>query len=536
MLRRCHCEPRFTRRIIPQTPRDVGARGNLRGAKHSPRYLIASSLSLLAMTKPPCNQCHFCYNCAVKISPLGVAPRKGPAGSATSIAVGLLIVTVLSISSVAASPPAQQTAIPTQTQTTTRTPTRTRTVAPKLGATSPNVTATPTLTLTLTPTDTPTSISAITATETITASPNTPVTANPSETPRQVAAAAANPKYTLSLDVKSLSIDSLRARRYLGGPIKITRVLSSSDAFRRVLFEYPSDGLRITGMMDIPRGNGLFPVVILDHGYFKPSEYKPGDGTSHAADAFARAGYLTLAPDYRCYAGSQCGPNPLYVGYAIDVLNLIASLPSLPYADTSRIGIWGHSMGGGITIRVLTLNDRIKVAALYGALSADDEVHYCWLYACRAPLVPTREPTLQVSLQRRHEEADPEFLQGLDASAQTQTTADPKARLHEIFLKSSPSRYLSYFNAPVIIHHGEKDDIVPIQWSIDLADSLNGLGKPASLYTYPGEGHVFTGWNWQLFMARTISFFNEYLNPQSTPITAGIRVLRRENALLDSSY
>src|SRR5574341_2653349 len=101
MLRRCHCEPRFTRRIIPQTPQDVGARGNLRGAKHSPRYLIASSLSLLAMPKPPCNQCHFCYNCPVKISPLGVAPRKGPAGSAggsaTSIAAGLLIVTVLSI-------------------------------------------------------------------------------------------------------------------------------------------------------------------------------------------------------------------------------------------------------------------------------------------------------------------------------------------------------------------------------------------------------------------------------------------------------
>ncbi len=496
-----------------------------------------------------CNQSHFCYNGAVKISPPGVAPRQGPAGSAggsaTSIAAALLIAAVLGISSVAAAPLAQQTATPTQTQTTTRTPTRTRTVAPKLGATSSTATATATQTLTPTPlpTDTPTPSNTITATETLTAALDTPATATPSsdvppptETPRSVAAAVAIPKYTLSLDVKSLSIDSLRARRYVGGPIKITRVLSSTDAFKRVLIEYSSDGLRITGMMNIPRGNGPFPVVILDHGYFKPSEYKTGDGTIRAADAFVRAGYLTLAPDYRCYAGSQCGANPLYVGYAIDVLNLIASLPSLPYADTSRIGIWGHSMGGGITIRVLTISDQIKVAALYGALSADDEVHYCWLYACRAPLVPTREPTLQVSLQRRHEEADPDFLQGIDTSAQTQTSTDPKVRLHEIFLKSSPSRYLSYFGAPVIIHHGEKDDLVPIQWSIDLADSLNGLGKPASLYTYPSEGHVFAGWNWELFMARTISFFNEYLNPQSTPITTGIRVLRHESTLLDSTY
>lgn len=475
----------------------------------------------------------------MKISPPGVA------GSATSVAAALLIVAVLGPGSVAASPLAQQTAIPSQTQTTTRTPTRTRTVAPKLGATSPTVTPTATQTLTSTSTlaDTPTPSNTITATETLTASPDTRVTATPpsdapppTETPRLVAAAPANPKYTLSLDVKSLSIDSLRARRYVGGPIKITRVVSSNDAFKRVLIEYPSDGLRITGMMNIPRGNGPFPVVILDHGYFKPSEYKTGDGTIHAADTFVREGYLTLAPDYRCYAGSQCGANPLYVGYAIDVLNLIASLPSLPYADTSRIGIWGHSMGGGITIRVLTINDQIKAAALYGALSADDEVHYCWLYACRAPLVPTREPTLQLSLQRRHEEADPDFLQGIDTTTQTQTSTDPKVRLHEIFLKSSPSHYLSYFSAPVIIHHGEKDDIVPIQWSVDLADALNGLGKPASLYTYPGEGHVFAGWSWQLFMARTISFFNEYLNPQSTPITAGIRVLRRESTFLDSTY
>jgi dipeptidyl aminopeptidase/acylaminoacyl peptidase len=327
-----------------------------------------------------------------------------------------------------------------------------------------------------------------------------------------------------------LSIDSLRSRSYGSGPIKITRAVSSDEAFKRVLFEYPSDGLRITGMMNIPRGVGPFPVVVLAHGYFKPSEYKTGDGTIRAADNFARNGYLTLAPDYRCYAGSQCGPNPLYVGYAIDVLNLIASLPSLPYADTSRIGIWGHSMGGGITIRVLTITDQIKVASLYGALSADDEVHYCWLYGCRTPVAPTREP----ANLRRYQQFDPDFLQGLETPALS--SPDPNTRLHEIFLKSSPSRYLAYINAPIMIHHGESDDVVPIQWSIDLSNSLNALGKPASLYTYPGEGHVFAGWGWQLFMARTLSFFNEYLNPRETPITADRRVLRQERNTLDSTY
>ncbi|MBI4790249.1 MAG: alpha/beta fold hydrolase [Chloroflexi bacterium] len=342
--------------------------------------------------------------------------------------------------------------------------------------------------------------------------------------------APATPRYTLALNAQSLAIDTLRARSYGSGPIKVTKVVSSDDALQRVLFEYPSDGLKITGMMIIPRGIGPFPVVILDHGYFKPSEYKTGDGTIRAADNFARHGYLTLAPDYRCYGGSQCATNPLDVGYAIDVLNLIASLPSLPYADTKNIGIWGHSMGGAVTIRVLAVSDQIKVAALYGAVTGDDEVHYCWLNGCRTPVAPTREPRAVPRLL----EFDPDFMQGLPTLVAS--APDPMARLKEIFQKSSGTRYLNYVKAGVIIHHGEADDIVPIQWSVDLADALTAQGKTATLYTYPGEGHVFAGWNWQLFMARTISFFNEYLNPRETPITVERRVLRQERGLLDLGY
>jgi dipeptidyl aminopeptidase/acylaminoacyl peptidase len=293
------------------------------------------------------------------------------------------------------------------------------------------------------------------------------------------------------------------------------------------MFEYPSDGLRITGMMHIPNGAGPFPVVVLDHGYFKPSEYKSGDGTIRAADAFARRGYLTLAPDYRCYAGSQCGSNPMEVGFAIDVLNLIASLSSLQNADTSRVGIWGHSMGGSITIRVLAINDSIKVASLYGAVTGDDEVHYCWLTSCRAPLVPSKIAAPQLR------ETNPDFAQELPPPEVASN--DPKVRLHEIFLKSSPIRYLDFWKTPVIIHHGEKDNIVPIQWSIDLADSLGKQGKTATFYSYANDAHVFST-SWQLFMARTIAFFDRYLNPQLTPITATMRVLRHENQIEDTLY
>lgn len=338
-------------------------------------------------------------------------------------------------------------------------------------------------------------------------------------------------RYPLTLDPNVLSIDALRARPYGGSGIKLTKLVATNDAYKQVLIEYSSDGLKITGTMNIPRGLGPFPVVIMDHGYFKPAEYKTGDGTSRAADAFARHGYLTIAPDYRCYAGSQCGADPFYIGYAIDVLNLIAQVPTVPDADVTRLGIWGHSMGGQITLRVLTINDNLKVAALYGALTGDDEVHYCWLIGCRTPTAPTREPVVR---QQRGIDIDPDFLQAIPTPVAS--SSSPLGKLHEIFLKSSPNRNLSNITAAVIIHHGEADDIVPIEWSVDLANSLATLGKTAQLYTYPGETHVFAGWGWQLFMTRTLAFFDGYLKPRESIITADQRVLMQERMAAEQGY
>ena len=452
-------------------------------------WLCFAALGLVALVSPE----HPAFAATTTASPTStLTGTPSPSIPKNGTAVSTTITATLSVT------PTRQTVTPTHTVTSTATPTATVTATETMTAT-PALSATATLTLpTATPTNTPT----------------------PTAT-----------RYALTLDPTVLSIDALRARKYGGGSIKITRVVSDNQVYRRVLFEYPSDGLRITGEMYIPHGIPPFPVVVMDHGYFKPSEYKTGDGTDRAADVFARNGYLTLASDYRCYAGSQCGPDPFYIGYAIDVLNLIAELPSLPEADPSHVGVWGHSMGGGITIRVITINNSIKVAALYGALSADDEVHYCWLYGCTTPLVT---PIPRNS--NRLAELDPDFFQGVAPATPDTTSPDYRTRLHQIFLKSSPSHFLSFIDTPVIINHGESDEIVPIQWSIDLANELTALGKTATLYTYPGEGHVFAGWGWQLFMSRTLSFFDKYLNPRATPITVDRRVLQQERVASELSY
>ena len=395
-------------------------------------------------------------------------------------------------------------------------------------AASPEFASTLTPTVVLTATTTP-RITPTAGTPTPTLVISTTIAPTPTATITRATITPTPTRNPLPLDANALAITTLRARRYGGDGIKSTRVVLTIDAYKQVLIEYFSDGLKITGTMNVPRGIGPFPVVILDHGYFKPAEYKAGDGTSRAADAFARHGYLTLAPDYRCYAGSQCGANPLYVGYAIDVLNLLAQVSSLPDADPARVGIWGHSMGGGITLRVLAITNDIKVAALYGALTGDDEVQYCWLQGCRVASVPTPESRFRQAIQDAQDDALLYFPTPVASN-------DPLARLRDIFARSSPSRNLQYITTPLIIHHGEADDTVPIQWSVDLADALSARGKTAVLYTYPGQGHVFAGWSWQLFMTRTLAFFDEFLNPRASMITVDKRVLRQEQIALEASY
>ncbi|MBK8137374.1 MAG: hypothetical protein IPK52_16425 [Chloroflexi bacterium] len=52
---------------------------------------------------------------------------------------------------------------------------------------------------------------------------------------------------------------------------------------------------------------------------------------------------MTVAPDYRSWGDSEWGVSLFHGGLTVDVLNLISALETVPEADMSRIGMWGHS-------------------------------------------------------------------------------------------------------------------------------------------------------------------------------------------------
>jgi dienelactone hydrolase len=136
----------------------------------------------------------------------------------------------------------------------------------------------------------------------------------------------------------------------------------------RSLLSISSDGLSIHGFANVPKGEGPFPVIVALHGYVNPATYDPLDYTTSVLDVIAQAGYIVIHPDLRNYPPSDNGDNLFRVGMAVDVLNLIAlvkatSGPSELFATAApdSIGLWGHSMGGSLALRVLTVSSDVKL-------------------------------------------------------------------------------------------------------------------------------------------------------------------------------
>ena len=281
------------------------------------------------------------------------------------------------------------------------------------------------------------------------------------------------------------SIDYLRSREYGGGQIEFMEVMEQNLYFTRYLIRYPSDGLNIYGFADIPNDDVSHPVIIALHGYIDPAIYNTLDYTTHYADALANAGYIVLHPNLRGYLPSDDGENLFRVGMAIDVLNLIALVQSqsggtdlLRTARADRIGLWGHSMGGGISTRVLTVSDDIQAALLYAAMSGDEQKNF--------------EAIRQWSGQTRG-------LEELNI---------PTEALNRI----SPMYFFQNITAAVSIHHGTADATVPLDWSVATCDQLTSLGKNVQCIYYQDMPHTFYGSGDEQFIQNTIQFFNQILN------------------------
>lgn len=324
----------------------------------------------------------------------------------------------------------------------------------------------------------------------VTAAPpsSTPMpTPAPSATPTATLEPTATPVPTPSVSptpdpVAGLTMPDLRQVRYGEGEISIGEVWINGPNYTTYRISYPSaDGLRLTGLLHLPDGDGPFPVIIANRGYIAPERYQPGMDSRAFSDYFARRGYLVVAPDYRGYGGGDSGPNPFYTGYYIDVLSLIPLAQKLPQARPGPVGMWGHSRGASITVASVTISDQIAAAVVYAPAPADLAEDYARRY--------------------RQSGGNP----GSDTFP-FPPEADPAA-----YARVSPINYFDAVQAPVMLHHGTADTTVDASASVAIADALRAAGKDVTLHLYEGGPHTLGGEQEQLYLQRTLEFFEQHM-------------------------
>lgn len=285
-----------------------------------------------------------------------------------------------------------------------------------------------------------------------------------------------------------LSIPHFKEMRLEGRDLVLGDVLAKTDAYVRYAITYRSNGLLITGIMNIPKGEGPFPLVILNHGYIARSVYTQGRGLKREQDELARAGFAVLHTDYRGHAGSDESPmtENVYDGnleYAMDSANAILAVraAALPTVDATRVGMLGHSLGGGVTLAVLTgRSDLVNAAVLYAPVHADVFLNFMRWRAERSK----DDRTVEIFGTR---EENPKLWDAL-----------------------SPQTFLGDIAVPILLFQGTNDQDVPKEWSDTLAVNLQAAAKDVEYIAYEGEGHEF-GPEWTDFMERTVAFLRENL-------------------------
>ena len=123
---------------------------------------------------------------------------------------------------------------------------------------------------------------------------------------------------------------------------------------------FDSDGTRCAAWLTLPDGAGPHPALVLAHGL----------GATHQMmlrqyeQAFAAAGFVTLAFDYRSTGASEGSPRQRLSmrRQHADVAAAVDFLRADYHVDSRRVGLWGTSLGAMHALRVAS--ERRDVAAV----------------------------------------------------------------------------------------------------------------------------------------------------------------------------
>lgn len=247
---------------------------------------------------------------------------------------------------------------------------------------------------------------------------------------------------------------------------------------------YFSNKHKVIGFLVVPRNiKGKLPCIIWNRGGSNDfGAIKLGHIFTTIAD-FAISGYAVFASQYSGNSGSE-GKDEFGGSDIADVLNLYKIIKICSIADSSRVGIYGHSRGGLMTYLSLA---RVK-----------------WIRAAVAVAAPSDEVDA------------PSFRKGW---REHQINMYGGKKTEQV--KRSAVYWADKFpkKTPILIMHGTADWRVNPRDSIRLAEKLLKYKKPFRLVMFEGGDHSLTEHEKE-YKQLSLEWFERFLKKnESTPDT-----------------
>jgi dipeptidyl aminopeptidase/acylaminoacyl peptidase len=285
-------------------------------------------------------------------------------------------------------------------------------------------------------------------------------------------------------------------RERMVAPKRITRSLPSTidpaTLVEPIHVHYPgADGRQIPALLYVPhaealRGGALPPAIVHIHGGPTGQHLRWWD---RASQWFAHNGYVVLAPNIRGSTGYgrafQEANRGDWGGKDLeDVVKGVDWLAREGVADPKRVGAYGGSYGGFMTLMVLTqAPDRFAAGvSVVGVVS--------W-----RTLYETTRGDLKDYLERE--------------------LGEP-AKVPDLYRDRSPLTHVAKIKAPLLVLQGANDPRVPRDEARQMTDALKAAGKTYDEHVYEGEGHGFrTRENMIDSLRRATEWFDRYLQARA---------------------
>lgn len=239
---------------------------------------------------------------------------------------------------------------------------------------------------------------------------------------------------------------------------------------KRTYISYKArDGLSIPAFLTLPPGGSgkNLPTIMLPHG---GPEARDFGGFDFFAHFLASRGYAVIQPQFRGsdgYGGAFTDAGYKEWGFKMqdDLTDGLKYLVGQGITDPARVCIVGASYGG--------------YAALAGATVTPE------LYKCVIAIAPVSDLIEMQAWEVRRTGSNSPVVEYWK-----RVIGDPAADRDRL-VAGSAARNVDKVRAPILLIHGKRDNVVPIEQSEIMADALKAAGKPFEFVEIETADHHF---------------------------------------------